>query len=131
MAITYEPLEYGPFRSQFDALESDVQIEMSKTILNLKIDPYCKNCKPLKGPLKGIRRIHVGPNYCVAYIICEECKDNSFETKFTCLDCHKRHWYHIKLISCGPRDGFYINLEKNWQTWVQTINWNDFTQEQE
>jgi len=128
MALTYELLEYGPFRSEFDALEKGVQKEMSNAILRLKTDPCCRDCKPLTGVLEGIRRIHIGPKYCVAYIVCEECKRDSLESKFGCLDCYKRKWYHIKLIACGPRDGFYENLTKHWQTWLQTVAWESFTQ---
>lgn len=131
MSLTYTLLQYSPFRSQFNALNKKVQIEMSKAILNLRIDPYCKNCKPLGWELEGMRRIHVGPNYCVAYIVCEECRNNRLEAKFECLDCYKRKWYHVKLISCGPRDDFYQNLKKNWETWMRTVNWESSIQEQE
>jgi hypothetical protein len=135
MALTYELLDYSPFRSQFYALNKQVQIMMSKEILKLKTDPYCKECKPLGWDLEGIRRIHVGPIigvlYCVAYITCEECKNKRLETKFACLDCFKRKWYHIKLISCGPRDEFYTNLRKNWQSWMRTVEWEKSIQGRE
>jgi len=126
MSVTYTLIEYTPFRVQFDALDKDVQVAISNEISKLRGDPYCKESKPLGWDLEGIRRIHVGRIqgilYCVAYVICEECKDNNLEEKFSCLDCFKRSWYHIKLISCGRRDDFYINLKKNWQTWMQTVD---------
>lgn len=131
MSLTYSLLEYGPFRSQFAALDKHVQVIMSKRILELRKDPYCKECKPLIGELEGIRRVHVGPDYCVAYIVCQECKDTHLMTKFACLDCYKCKWYHVKLIACGPREEFYKDLRKNWQAWMRTVNWQRFIQEQE
>jgi len=131
MTITYTLLEYAPFRSQFDGLNKKVQVEMTKAILRLRTEPYCRECKTLDWELKGIRRIHVGPKYCVAYIVCEECKNESYEAKFGCFDCYKRHWYHIKLISCGPREGFYKNLKKNWESWMKTVAWEKLIQQWE
>jgi len=131
MSLTYTVLEYGPFRSEFDGLDRKIQIEMSKAILKLRIDPYCKEYKELGWELEGMRRVHVGPKYCVAYIICEECRNKGHETKFGCWDCFKRSWYHIKLISCGPREGFYENLRKNWEAWMRTVAWEKFIQKRE
>jgi len=85
--------------------------------------------------LEGIWRIHVGRIddvlYCVAYIVCQDCKAKGFEQKFCCMDCFKRYWYHIKLLACGPRDDFYIDLSKNWKTWMQTVEWRQLISELE
>jgi hypothetical protein len=135
MTLTYVLLEYGPFRSQFDGLPKDVQIAMSDEILKLKIDPFGPQCKRLEWDLEGIWRIHVGRInnilYCVAYLSCQDCKSRGYEAKFACLDCYKRYWYHIKLIACGRRDEFYIDLSKNWRTWMQTVEWKNLSAELE
>lgn len=128
--LSWEVIETRFFRNQLEALDRDVKIRMSKAIMDeIKADPYSRRSKNLRGELEGIRRIHVGPNYCVAYIVCDECRKRGYESKILCLDCHERQWYHIKLVSCGPREDFYKNLQKNWRTWMGTVSWQRFIQE--
>lgn len=135
MTISYTILEYGFFRSQLSSFPHDVQVAISDETLKLKNDPFGKGCKRLDWDLDGIWRIHVGKVnnilYCVAYVVCQDCKERNFEEKFNCLDCFKRHWYDIKLLSCGRRDEFYVDLSKNWMTWMQTVEWKQLSYEQE
>jgi mRNA-degrading endonuclease RelE of RelBE toxin-antitoxin system len=135
-ALSYVPLENQSFRLQLEALDKSVQKEISEAIQTIvRKNPYCKRlpqreCRLLRYPLDGIRRIHVGSEYCVAYVICEECRKD-FEEKFGCFDCYKRNSYHIKLISCGPRIGFYKNVEKNYGTWLYNVESQEFIKGQE
>lgn len=135
MALQYKALEYGFFREQLLSLPHDVQVAMSKEVLKLEANPFRKGTKRLQDDLDGILRIHVGRInnilYCIAYVVCEDCKKRGFEEKFNCYDCYKRHWYHIKLLSCGLRDGFYDELSKNWATWMQTVEWKNISTSQE
>jgi hypothetical protein len=98
---------------------------MSDEILRLKDNPFEEErCKQLVGEFEGVWRIHVGRIdnilYCVAYIVCEDCQGRGLEEKIGCLDCYKYSWFHIKLVLCGRRDEFYIDLQKCWQTWTTT-----------
>ena len=136
MTLKYNLLEYGVFRVQLSSLPHHVQVAMSNEILKLELHPFDKRyCKQLEWDLDGIWRIHVGKInnilYCVAYVVCEDCQNRHFQEKFNCLDCHKRHWYDIKLLSCGRRDEFYVDLSKNWITWMQTVEWTNLSHEQE
>lgn len=135
MTLAYVLIEYSSFRSQLEGLPKGVQIAISNEVLKLQNNPFDNGCKPLEWDLEGIWRIHVGRIndvlYCVAYIVCQDCKDRNFEEKFSCFDCFKRKWYHIKLISCGCRDEFYIDLSKNWRTWMQTVEWKKLIDELE
>ena len=136
MTLRYNLLEYGFFRSQLSCFPLDVQVAISQEILKLEVNPCDpKSCKALEWDLDGIWRIHVGRInnilYCVAYVVCEDCMKRGFREKFNCLDHHKRHWYDIKLLSCGRRDEFYKDLSKNWVTWMQTVEWKNLSYEQE
>jgi hypothetical protein len=126
MTFSYSLWETLSFHLQFVSLPIKVQEEMSDEILKLKIDPFGEGCKALEDELEGLWRIHVGRIdnilYCVAYVVCEDCKDRGFEKRFGCLDCFKHHSFHIKLVSCGSRDDFYQDLGRNWQSWILTAN---------
>lgn len=126
LSLIFTPLEYGPFRAQLESLDRDVQIKISDVIQNvLRHRPY--SGRPLRGELEGMWRIWVDSEYRIAYIICDHCRKEGFQDKFVCLDCFKRHWYHIKLVYCGPRKGFYENLERVWRQWMRTVRWERFT----
>ena len=129
MTFSYSIFETLAFHSQFAGLSIEVQEEMSEDILRLKVDPFGEGCKPLIDELEGLWRIHVGRInnilYVVAYLVCQDCSDREFKEKFGCLDCFRHSSFHIKLVSCGIRDGFYDELVKNWQSWVITATFVD------
>jgi mRNA-degrading endonuclease RelE of RelBE toxin-antitoxin system len=70
-ALSYVPLENQSFRLQLEALDKSVQKEISEAIQTIvRKNTYCKRfpqreCRLLRYPLDGIRRIHVGAEYCV------------------------------------------------------------------
>lgn len=125
LAYTYVPQEYGAFSDQLANLPPSIQLLIIDAIQKrLKYNP-CSEKNPvrsrmLRGDLYCIRRIHVTDIILLAYTVCDDCRNMSCDEKLACFYCWEEPAYRIKLIACGPYNGFYEELKDKWRSWINT-----------